>query len=291
MNVDRRTFLGSGAAAAAGLLLPGASAAARPYPISLAAYSLRKYLTLKNPTMTLEDFIRKCHEWDVDGTELTQYFFKQPVTPEYVRGLKRLALKLGLDITGTPIGNTFTLPPGDKRDAQIAMMKRWIDTSADLGSPAIRIFAGNTPKGATDEEARTWAVESIDSCLPHAEKRGVVLALENHGGIVATAEGMLAIVNAIKSDWFGVNLDTGNFRTGNAYAQLEACAPYAVTCQVKVEIKVDGKNEPVDLDRIVAICKTAGYTGYLTLEYEAKEEPLEAIPVWLAKLRKAAMNG
>ena len=88
-NVSRRVFLGSGAAAAAGILLPGAAGPARPYPISLAAYSMRKYLTLKNPTMTLEGFIRKCHEWDVDGTELTQYFFAQPVTPAYIMKLKR----------------------------------------------------------------------------------------------------------------------------------------------------------------------------------------------------------
>ena len=283
--------MGSGAAAAATALLPGAAQPVRPYPISLAAYSMRKYLSLKNPTKTLEDFVRQCHAWELNGTELTQYYFPRPTTTSYVMKLKRLASSLALDITGTPIGNNFTLPPGEKRDEQVSKVKAWIDTSADLGSPAIRIFAGKAPKGVTEDQARKWVIECIETCLPRAEKRGVILAMENHGGIVATGEGLLKIVKAIRSDWFGVNLDTGNFRTGDPYAQIEACAPYAVTCQVKVEMRIDGKATPVDLDRIVSICRKSGYKGYLTLEYEAREEPLEAIPVWLAKLRKAANRG
>jgi sugar phosphate isomerase/epimerase len=159
--------------------------------------------------------------------------------------------------------------------------------SAELGSPAIRIFAGNAPKGTEDAEARKWAVECIETVLPHAEKRGVCLAIENHGGIVATADGVLEIVKAVKSDWFGVNLDTGNFHSADIYAELERCAPYAVTCQVKVEISQAGKREDSDYPRIVALMRKANYHGFLTLEYEAAEEPNTAIPKNLDLLRKA----
>src|SRR5476651_25832 len=78
--------------------------------IGCAAYSFRTYLDLKNPKMTLEDFITKCSEWGTDGVELTEYYFKKPVTPEYLVRLKRLAVLSGQTITGAPIGNRFTLP-------------------------------------------------------------------------------------------------------------------------------------------------------------------------------------
>jgi sugar phosphate isomerase/epimerase len=47
----------------------------------------------------------------------------------------------------------------------------------------------------------------------------------------------------------------------------------------------EGKKEPADLARVVKILKDAHYRGFLVLEYEAREEPLEAIPGYLKRLR------
>lgn len=293
MRTDRRGFLMSGAALAASAALPSTARAAIPapapskYKLSLAAYSMRAYLDLKNPKMKLEEFIEKCAEWGCDGTELTEYFFQKPITPEYLTKIKRTAIKAGLPITCTPVGNTFTLPPGEARDKQLASMKNWIDVSAELGSPAIRIFAGSTPKGVEEAEARKWAIECINISLEHAAKRGVFLALENHGGIVATAEGMLAIIKEIKHDWFGVNFDSGNFHTPDPYGDLEKIAPYAVVCQLKAEISpLGGKKQDTDYGRVVDILRKAGYKGFITLEYESAEEPMTAIPKHLDMIRK-----
>jgi sugar phosphate isomerase/epimerase len=294
-TLARRSFLAAGAMApllsqarsgAAAVTAPGAAPAR--YRTSLAAYSLRKYLDLKKPTMKLDEFIDKAAGWGCDGVELTEYYFEKPITAAYVMRLKRKAIRAGLDVTGTPIGNSFTLPPGAARDKQIAQVKAWIDVSADLGSPAIRIFAGSAPKGTPEPQARKWAAECIEACGEHAGKRGVFLALENHGGVVATADGLLDIVKAVKAEWFAVNLDSGNFDSADPYAEIARCAPYAVTCQVKAELKRQGKKEPMDYQRVADIMRKAGYRGYLTLEYEAEEEPLTAIPRHLEALRKAA---
>jgi sugar phosphate isomerase/epimerase len=285
MRIDRRGFMASGAALAASSMLAGF--AAPRLKLSLAAYSMRKYLDLKNPTMVLEEFIDKAAEWGCEGVELTEYYFKKPVTPEYISKIKRACIKAGLPISGTPVGNTFTLPPGEARDNNINLVKSWINMSSDLGSPAIRIFAGNAGKGVDEAQARKWAIECIETVLPHAAKRGVCLALENHGGIVSTADGVLEIVKAVKDEWFGVNLDTGNFHTADVYGDLEKCAPYAITCQVKATIVQSGKKEDSDYPRIVALMQKANYHGYLTLEYEEAEEPLTAIPKHLEGIRKA----
>ena len=87
-------------------------------------------------------------------------------------------------------------------------------------------------------------------------KYGIYLALENHGGITGTAEQLLALVKAVKHDWFGVNLDTGNFHTADPYGDLEKAAPYAVTVQVKTEIQRRGmKKEDADLKRLIDILR------------------------------------
>ena len=285
--MDRRTFLQAGSALAATALLPGMAARA-DYKISLAAYSMRKYLELKNATMDLGQFLEKCAAWKCEGAELTEYYFKKPVTKEAVDALRKKAAELGLAITGTPVGNSFTHPPGEARDKEIAKMKAWIDVSGDLGSPAIRIFAGGTPKGVEESTARGWVRECIQACLEKAAERKVILALENHGGVVATADGMLEIAKGIESPWFGFNMDTGNFHSEDPYAELEKIAPRAVTCQVKVEMSPKGKpKEAADVPRLIAMMRKHAYKGFITLEYEAAEEPLEAIPKWLDILRKA----
>jgi sugar phosphate isomerase/epimerase len=297
--MSRRSFLGkaagavgalaasAGAPGAARAIEPFARAPARKVPLSCAAYSLRKHLDLKKPTMTLEDFIVKCAEWGTDGVELTEYYFPKPVSRSYVSRLKRHALLWGQEITGTPVGNNFALPPGPDRDREVEAVKGWIQVSADLGSPAIRIFAGGAPKGVDEPQARKWVVECIEACCETATRRGVFLALENHGGVVATADGMLEIVRAVGCPWFGVNLDTGNFHSSDPYEEMARCAPYAVTCQVKTEVSpAGGKKEEVSIEKVVEILRKASYRGYVTLEYEGAEEPLEAVPKYLAEMRK-----
>ena len=149
----------------------------------------------------------------------------------------------------------------------------------------IRIFAGNVPKGDTEEAARERCIAGINESLDYAAQKGVILALENHGGITATPAQLLAIVKGVKSSpWFGINYDSGNFRTDDPYADLEQIAPYAVNAQIKVSVVAKGQKQPGDLKRMVDILKQANYRGYLVLEYE-EADPYGEIPDYMKKLR------
>ena len=292
-GVDRRAFLSRSIAVAAGLC--GLDAGAReplkrspggPLRLSLAAYSLRSLLDLKKPTMTLEEFISQSAAWGFDGVELTEYFFPKPITAESIRALKLRAALCGVDITGTPVGNNFALPPGAEREKQLDAVRAWIRVSADLGSPAIRVFAGSAPAGVEEAKARAWVVECLETLCADTERHGVFLAVENHGGVVSTADGLLEIVRAVKCPWVAVNLDTGNFHTPDPYGDLERCAPYAITCQLKLDMSPAGqKKGPADIARIVAILRKTEYRGYVTLEYESDGDPVTEIPRRLKELR------
>jgi sugar phosphate isomerase/epimerase len=255
--------------------------------LSLAAYSFRQYLTGKSKSMSYEEFVDLAAGYPLDAIEPTSYYFPEPVTPEYLRRYRRRAFLLGLDISGTAVGNTFTHPAGPQREKEIAHVKRWVDNAVALGAPVIRIFAGNLQKGTTESDARKWTVDAIHECCEYAGERGIFLALENHGGIVTTAEQTLAIVKEVQSDWFGVNLDTGNFRGPDPYEELAQVAPYAVTVQVKTEIGVAGGSRgEADFGRQIDILKKAGYRGYVALEYEGREDPKTAVPRYLSTLSK-----
>lgn len=300
----RRGFLSSTTAAIAGFVIaPGfhQSVSAMIDPIgrtrpshlklSLAAYSFRDKLLPKNgekATMDLFGFVEFAADQGLDGVELTSYYFPPNVTPDYLHRLKQRAFVLGLDVSGTSVGNDFCLPPGPKRDATMTLVRTWIDRAADLDAPVIRIFAGQVPKGEAESVAVDRAIEGIKASLPYAIEKGVTLALENHGGITATPEQLLHLVKSVDSVNFGVNLDTHNFRGEDPYAELAQLAPYAVNVQVKTEISAKGQpNGEADFARIAGVLRDARYSGYVALEYEAKEDPMVAVPIALKKLRAA----
>ncbi len=262
--------------------------------LSLAAYSFNKYLPSNRaaakspPKMTLEQFVDFCAMLDIEGTELTSYYFPKDITPAYLNALKAQTHRLGLDISGTAIGNDFCVTDDAEREKQLKLCRDWIDYSAALGAPVIRIFAGKVAKGDTEEKAVERCVAGIEKSLEYAAEKGVALALENHGGITATPEQLLRIVKAVKpSPWFGINFDSGNFRTADPYADLEKIAPYAINAQVKVAVTrgESAKKEPADLAKVVSILKAARYRGFLALEYEEPEDPWEKIPGLITTLR------
>jgi sugar phosphate isomerase/epimerase len=260
--------------------------------LSLAAYSFNSQLSRTSAdnasaSMDLFDFIRFCADLDLDATELTGYYFEQPESTEYLLQLKHECHRLGLDISGTAIGNDFCHPDGPERETQLAMTRDWIDRAAVLGAPAIRIFAGQVKGDDTEEIAIERCVQGIDQSLEYAATKGVWLALENHGGITATADSMLGIVERVApSPWFGVNLDSGNFHTADPYADLAKIAPYAVNAQIKVSVFPGGEKRSADLERLVAILKEAGYRGYVALEYEEEGDPRTEIPGIIEELRR-----
>src|SRR4051812_40149787 len=202
--LTRRAFLRS--AAASGAALTAAPLAAiepikRPsdkpdLKLSLAAYSFRQALDLKKPKMTLFDFIDLAAGLPLDAVELTSYYFAE-TSDAYLDRLKAHAASKKLAISGVPIRSDYCVKDEAKRRADVENTKAWLGRAGRLGAKTVRIFAGAVPKGDTLEVAQKRVVDAITECCATAEKLGVYLALENHGGITATPEQLLALVKPI----------------------------------------------------------------------------------------------
>jgi sugar phosphate isomerase/epimerase len=300
--IHRRDFLRASAIAGTSLALTSLAARAMAiepvarngqpkFKFSLAAYSYRDLLQGKQDKpaqLTLQDFIDDCAKMGLEGTELTSYYFPKETTADYLHGLRQQCFRLGLDVSGTAVGNEFGHPKGEKRDAEIAKVKQWVDYAAILGAPVIRIFAGHQQKGQTEAEAHALMVSAMEECCDYAGKHGVFLALENHGGPTGSVEGILQFIHDVKSPWFGINLDSGNFSSADPYADLARIAPYAVNTQIKVAIAgPDKKKVPSDFKKLAKIMRDANYRGYIVLEYEEAGNVRQECPKYMDQIRQA----
>lgn len=269
--------------------------------LGVSSYSFWHFRGEKVP---IEEVIRHARRMGLDGVEILH---RQMASEEdsYLAGLKREALVQGMNLYALSIHQDFVHPDPDERARQVDHTKRCIEVAYRLGIPAIRLNSGRwktIPKfddlmaaggiepplpGHTNEEAFAWVIESIRKCLPLAEARGVVLALENHWGLTFAPEGVLRIVEAVPSPWLGVTMDTGNF-LGEPYDKLRLLAPHTVLVHAKTYFG-GGEWYTLDLDyrRIAAILREGNYNGYVSIEFEGKEDAMTGAPQSVELIRSA----
>jgi len=251
--------------------------------------------------------IEKCLElaadMGFDGAEILQRQMEDQSNAA-LQKIKQRAFTLGLDLMGFSTHQGFLRPDREERQKNVDLTISQIEQAYQLGIPTMRVNTGTwgTSKnfdtlmankgieppipGYTDENGYEWVIDAFERIIPQAEKRGVTLGLENHWGLGLTVEGVDRIVRAIDSPWLQVTLDTGNFLE-EPYPKLAKLAGRTVLLQAKTYYG-GGTWYTLDLDygRIARIMREAGFRGYISLEFEGKEDPLTAIPKSLAELRR-----
>ena len=290
--IDRRLFLTGGMAAAA---LEGATGgevkrrAGSRIKIGLNAYSFNR--PLMAGTMTIPDVIDYCAQQEIDGVDLTGYYFKgYPNAPsdEVIYSIKRAAFLNGVTITGTGVRNDFALTDPSSRRGHIQLVKDWVDVAAKLGSDMVRVFSGREhPKGYTFEQVLEWMVPAFQECAEYGAKRGVIVGLQHHDDFLKTAEQTIRVVDLVKSEWFSVILDVGSLRQGDPYAEIEKLLPYASNWQVKEHVWYGTKKVEIDLPRIRKIIDKVGYRGFTPIEALGEGDPRAIVTAFLGKVRQA----
>lgn len=308
--MKRRTFIGSSIAAAGAFALASnrseavapAATKRRPNPIAVSTYSFWRFKD--GMKMPIEKCIDEAARMGFDGVDLLLYQMESEEN-SYLQKIKRHALINGLNLCCMSTHQGYVYPDKERRQKNIDLTLRQIETAYRLGVPIVRINTGRwrTTKsfdelmanrgiepilpGYTEEDGFKWVIDSIEKCLPKAAECGVILGLENHWGLARTPEGLLRIVNAIDSPWLQILLDTGNFLE-DPYDKLEMCAPQTVFMQAKTYYG-GGIWYELDLDypRIARIMQKHNFKGYVSLEFEGNEDYKTAIPKSLACLRKA----
>ncbi|MGC6464471.1 MAG: sugar phosphate isomerase/epimerase family protein [Akkermansiaceae bacterium] len=300
MNMSRRRFTSLASLAA---LAPATSLARENNrnPIGVSTYSYWGFQ--RDEFRDIGKCIDLAAKTGFDGVEILQVQMED-FSPAALQKIKRQAFLAGTDLMGLSTHQDFVDPSERVRRRNVEQTICYVEQAYALGIPTIRINTGGwgTRKnfddlmahrgieevlpGHTEEEGFEWVIKSMEQLVPIAEKCGVVLGLENHWGLGLTPEGVMRVVKAIDSPWLQVTLDTGNFLE-DPYDRLEQLAPKTVLLQAKTYYG-GGRWYTLDLDyaRIAALMKKVNYRGYISLEFEGKEDPLTAVPKSLALLRK-----
>lgn len=292
--IDRRKFLQTAGVAAAGLATnPRARAldaherkndkGARLF-VGCCAYSYGKYL--RSGQMTMEDFIRKGVELQLDGVDMTVYYLKS-TEPSYLASLRHLAFQNAIPFSGAACGASMVQADKTKRAQVLDDIKKWVDVTDQLGASHLRIFGGKLPPGATTEQGIAWCIEVMKAASDYAGKRGITLGLEDHSGITQQAETILEIIHGVDSAFARINLDITHFlptAKADGYAQIEACIPYASMTHIRYRFD---SGDLLDLDRVWQMFAKAGYKGYMSAEYEnEKEDAITGVPRLIGDMRK-----
>jgi len=232
--------------------------------------------------MTMEDFLDFAVGTGVDGVSLESCFFPT-MAPAWFEDLRRRLDDLHLERVyawGHPQG----LEDGSNREAWQDMVDQ-IPFAEMIGAAVMRVVPGPGSKdyryeprqGRLDTLASWFAEASAE-----AERRGVKLAAENHGDY--TAAEMLWLVEAVGSDHFGVNFDTGNFvrLLDDPVKAMEKLSSHVYSTHIKdLDLRADASpadwfffssvavgDGVVDIARIVQLLSEASYGGLLAVEID-----------------------
>jgi len=257
--------------------------------ISLNLYSFNDLL--RNGKVDLFDMINFCVAHNFDAIDPTGYYFPgYPEVPsdEFIYQFKRKVFIEGLEISGTGVKNDFTNPDKNQREADLELVKKWIEVAAKLGSPNLRIFAGNNMhEGFSRDQVFEWMAKDIRECCDYGKKHGVMIALQNHNGFLKTADDVDRVFEMVGSDWLGQNLDIGSYRMIDPYQEVYQNIGHAITWQIKENVWIEGKETPTDFEKLFWILKKEGYRGYIPLETLGEGDPFEKVPRMLEQVRKA----
>ena len=261
---------------------PDASKQARLFP-GICAYSYLKYF--KAGSLTMEDFILKAVELQSHSVDITTYWLKS-LEPEYLTSLRRLAFRNSMALSGIAIRCNMCQSDAAKRAEEVKNIQNWVDAAEIIGAPHVRVFGGEPPKGATEQQAIEWVAETWKSACDYSAKKGITLGIETHSAIPVRASTALEILHRVDSPYAGINLDISNFEVktdDEMYSDIQACIPHAT--HVHIRDVCGFTKRPIDLDRVWRMFAQAGYKGFLSCEYEAEEDPSTGVPKLMNKIK------
>ena len=275
-TLDRRSFLGTVAAFAAGL------SACRPddplFRISLAEWSLHR--TLRAGRLDNLDFPGAARtDYGLDAVEYVNSFFKDKAEDRsYLRDLQGRADAHGVTSLLIMCDGEGALgdPDADLRTRAVENHYRWVTAAAFLGCHSIRV---NAQSSGSPDEQRRLAADGLRRLTEFAEQHEINVIVENHGGLSSNGAWLASVMTAVDHPRCGTLPDFGNFRVAedemyDRYRGVAELMPFAKAVSAKSHDFDDlGNERDTDYMRMMRIVLDAGYRGYVGIECEGETLP------------------
>jgi sugar phosphate isomerase/epimerase len=232
-------------------------------PATAKVFDLREY-----PALIADQY--HIHSFELCSTHFAS------TDPGYLSDLKAAVEKAQGAITNIPVdmesdwnGKGLCDPDDAQWRREIDARKKWIDIAATLGAQSIRPNPGGTA-AMTDLSRPIAAYKELAA---YGQSKGVKVLIENHGNVAATAENIVAIIQAAGPPWAGTLPDFGNFPDAERYHGLELMMPLAQTvCHARdLEPREGGKESTFDFRRCVQIAQSARFNGIYSVEFGGQD--------------------
>ncbi|WP_340318076.1 sugar phosphate isomerase/epimerase family protein [Rhizorhabdus argentea] len=257
---------------------------------------------------SLEEFGQIAHDQlGVQAIELCQLQFDaQAETEARIDELRGALDRTGVKVLTMPIdvGDLTTESDAFRAD-DVARIERWFEIAHRLGADYVRVNAGAPVGGAG--QASKGAVGALQRLSDRAKTLGMILLVENHGGLSSDPNFMLQLLDQVGHDRLGLLLDLGNFEplisishgrfAGNEppsagidmsrlYESVEQLAPVASLVHAKAIDPASDGSPLLDLPKALGIVAASGYAGSVSVEWEGQlGDPWEQTAATLATVR------
>ena len=185
---SRRRFLQIASAAFAASATGVRAADAEPlFKISLAEWSLNKGMFKREGAAPVEhlDFCKIARSVGIDGVEyVNQMFADKAQDKAYLDEMKKRQDDEGVKGLLIMVDREGNLGETDdaKRAKTVENHLKWLDAAAHLGCHSIRVNAASDPKLSYEEQMQ-HAAAGLHALCEEADKRGLFVVVENHGGL------------------------------------------------------------------------------------------------------------
>lgn len=279
--------------------------------ISVSSYSFQQYIG--RGKLTQLDCVSKAKEMgfdaiefiDISGTSLDEQ-------KEYAKSIRAEADRVGIEINAYTIGACLYKDTEEENDAEFKRLCGQLEVAKILGASVMRhdvcYALGKKGNARSFDLMLPTIARNARRVTEYAESLGIITCTENHGYIAQDSDRVERLFNAVAHDNYGLLVDIGNFICADEDPAIAVSrvAPYAVHVHVKDMLV---RNEPtgscvnptrggryfvgtvagegdIPVKRCLDILKRAGYDGFISLEYEGREDCLTAIPRGLENVKK-----
>jgi sugar phosphate isomerase/epimerase len=198
----------------------------------------------------------------------------QSLDTEHLKKIKKYATDKNLTITCLSPGNNYGNEDDKAQASNEEYVKKSIDAAEILGAPIVRVFAGWPPQGKA-EVLWSKAVASMKKSAAYAATKGITLVLEPHngGGFLPDSTATLKFLKDVDSEFFKLNIDTGNYHDKDILKAIKETLPYARYIHFKIHtISKNGKkSSDFDLPKTMKVLADGGYNGFISIEYEGQD--------------------
>lgn len=277
--------------------------------VSVSSYSFHKYLV--DGTMTQFDCIQKAKDIGLDAIEFSTILAPEGMTQEaYAKVLAEECKRVSLPVTSFTFGADFLNGSDGDTKAEIERVKKMVDIAEILGAKLLRHDA-TIGDGRTFDAVLPILANACRQVTEYAQTKGIKTTVENHGYFCQDSDRVEKLFCAVNHPNFGLLSDMGNFLCADEAPEhaFSRVAPYAFYVHAKdFHVKSAMMPDPgegffrsrsgnylrgaiighgdVPIKHCLTALKRVNYDGYIAIEFEGMEEPIKAISIGLANLRR-----